>query len=211
MSKLGEIVSRAGHYLLIGGMSGAIVVMAGYSIAARLVPPTDPMWENIRCYLNIPFNTDERCFQKRVSALEAQWKGLVEQGQIRLAALTVKEREAQEARGALDAKLRELQAIEDQVTEFSLFTKRSYTMANDVHTGVGYKSFVRERKWTSAWCYWKPPRVGSVEIHFDMARATPETGIKWETFSDTALREAGVTRDQLEAAKKHCVWPAGLS
>jgi len=211
MATTGQFAARILTFGTIAVLTAGVAAMAAYSIAHKLVPTSDPLWEDLRCYLNVPLRQDERCFQKRVVALEEQWKGLVRKGQLELASLQQREQEAARNRDALAKRLAALQEIEDKVTDFSLFTKKSFRGVFDVHTGVSYKSFVRAQEWDRAWCYWNPPARRQATIHIDLGDATPRLGVKWRAISDAELSEAGVSRADIDQAKTLCVWPTSVS
>lgn len=195
----------------------AVLLIAATLVAMQLAPADAPFWRDLRCAIGVPSQAQgEACIQDQLRRIEEErrrerleFDGILRERREREAALEEERAAHAAARETLEQQLARLRDIEESVNNFNLFTRRDYQGPGDVHTGVEYPSFVDHQQWSSAWCYWSPPQNSYARVN--IGRATPSSGVTWATFNESELAEFGVSAREAEGARRHCVWPEGVS
>ena len=192
----------------------AVFVISLILVMSQILPPESAFWRDLGCAAGVPSQEDDACIQRELRKLEEQrrrerreFDGIIEERRRREAALEKERAGLEAARAKLEERIARMRAIEAQVSNFNLFVKRDYQGSADVHTGAEYPSFVEHQKWSSAWCYWNPP--GKPHARVNLGAKTPAGGVSWTDLSDKELEAIGVSREAVEGAKRHCVWPEG--
>lgn len=93
---------------------------------------------------------------------------------------------------------------------YSIFHKVDHPTVDGliVYTGVEYMREDFPDRYSNSWCYFNSAaNAGSVQVRIDVGDRYPETGIIWNDVSDDALKAAGITKGDLEAAKAACRFP----
>jgi hypothetical protein len=104
--------------------------------------------------------------------------------------------------------LARMKSLETKWTNISLFSHKTYK-GSKVTSGVRYPSLVTGIKYDSAWCYWYPKQT-DIPVSLTLGETGVLWGVNWNKYTDTQLRKSGITRSELEEAKKLCQWPEGV-
>jgi len=228
MKWLYRIGNRTAGYVVVLMLVLIVAGIVTYGVLVRLLPPGDPAWTEMRCYIGLPLQGDDECWQARLerreSVLEARHEkrmaALEGRHQKRMAAVAAKqqkvaealkrarrrERELEDKRKELADRLGAAERIEANWSDINLFTKEAF-LGGSVHTGVKYPSIVEGKVWDHSWCYFSLPGSGALEKKIDLGDASPSTGVSWSEVSNAELREAGISRAELKQAQAKCSWP----
>ena len=197
-------------YVIAAFFGLLIFVMAGYAILGKLLPVDSPIWEDARCAVGFPAQNGKRCWQQRLRSNQREHDRLMEKNRFKMAILEGLLKSTKATKDRLTARFKELEGLENKFDDINLFAIKTYK-GTTVSTGVKYKKLSTGQKWTSAWCYWEPTRSKGLNIHVSLGSASPTGRIKWKTPTDRTMSEAKITKADIKAVKKLCVWPKGVS
>lgn len=206
---------------VVGFFGLLIIAMAGYAIFSKMLAPDSTMIADARCWLDIPAQSGGKCLKDRLADIkrkhdEESRKRLLEYAKViavkrrKSEAMTKVLKQTKAARDKLKKRFKELEGLENQFDNINLFANKTYK-GSIVSTGVEYKKISTGQKWTKSWCYWQPAKKRDVNIHISLGKASPTGGVKWKTPTARAIKKAGVTKADIKAVKKLCVWPKGVS
>lgn len=182
--------------IFVAGFAAIFAGMAGWSVMTNIIPPDAPVWKDVRCIIGLPLQSEDQCWQERMSQLEAQQQSEV-------AKLQEKNRTLGELQSKSEAKLRSIQTLEDKFEVVNLFTEKQVRHLT-VTTGVEYRDLSQHPKWSKAWCYTEV-QDGALRVKIELAVATARDGVTVARLSSKEAAKLGnVSAANLAAS---CQWP----
>ena len=215
-----RIFNRTFGYVAVLSFAMLIVAIVLYGVLTKLLPPGDPAWADLRCFVGLSLQGDQECWAKRMERREAELEAERERERAEYARLRQEQEEALQkvsqraseldaSRRKLDDQLKKAEVIEERWNNINLFTTKVF-MHGFVHTGVEYPSIIKGQLWVKSWCYFTEETGSAVSRQITLGKATP-SGIAWSELSDAELKDAGMTQDNIKAANALCVCPAEVS
>ncbi len=183
------------------GLVLAVLFTAGtlaliLSLASDRLPALKGISTELRCFLGIPA-AGSQCVLDQVNALRREREEVA------------RERDALARQmAAHDERQRQLEAMSEQVTDYNQFQSVRITIG-EVMTGTRFESVLRPEEWTRSWCYISRSIRGGLNAHIEIGTQNAGQRVQWRTHSEVQLREAGLTREQIEAAQAACRFPEG--
>lgn len=191
--------------LIAGGVFvGATIGLAALILSTQ-VPIKPEIIKLIRCKAGIP-TADSACVSGIIDELQKE-RRLVEDSK----RATETERDALASQiEEYGARQVELEALSARVSNFNLFESVSLPFGS-VSTGVRFATVLRPEEWTKAWCYLDSTSSSGLPRKITLGNQDAGKPVKWETATEAALQDAGITRAQFESAKKSCKFPDQIS
>jgi len=195
MKELGQITGTAIGVAMVGAFAtgiGALVL----GLASEQLPALKTIGSEIRCLVGVPAQ-GSTCVSDQINALDDQ-RRLIEQERDTLA------RQIAE----YEARQHELEALNGQVENYSQFQDVTLPFGA-VTTGIRFASVLEPEAWSEAWCY-LDRTVRGLPRKITLGNRAAGEAVRWTRVSDAQLRDADLTRAQLEQAKAACQFPENL-
>lgn len=165
-----------------------------FSLASERLPALKGIGAEIRCILGMP-EAGSQCVMDEVNQLRRE-RETVARERDELARQMAAHQERQ----------RQLEAMSEQVTNYSQFRSERISIG-EVTTGTRFASVLQPEEWTTSWCYLARSVRGGLNAHIEIGTRNAGQSIRWNRHSDAQLREARLTRDQIETAQSACRFP----
>ncbi len=187
--------------LIAGGVFvGATIGLAALILSVQM-PIKPEIIELIRCKVGIP-TADSACVSGIIDDLQDE-RRLVEEAKH----ATEAERDALASQiEEFRTRQAELESLSARVSNFNLFETVNLPFGS-VSTGVRFATVLRPEEWTKAWCYLESASSSGLPRKITLGNQDAGKPVKWETATEAALQDAGITRAQFERAKKSCKFP----
>jgi len=183
------------------GLVLAVLFTAGtlaliLSLASDRLPALKGIGTELRCFLGIPA-AGSQCVLDQVNALHREREEVARERDA-LARQMAEHRERQQ----------QLAAMEQQVSNYSMFQAVDLPFG-EVTTGTRFASVLRPEEWTTSWCYMNRANRSALSLRVDIGRRDFGQPVRWDRHTEAQLREARLTREQIEAAQAACRFPEG--
>lgn len=195
MKKLEQITGTTIGVAMVGAFAvgiGALVL----GLASEQLPALKTIGSEIRCLVGVPAK-GSTCVADQIEALDDQ-RRLIERERDTLA------RQIAE----YEARQRELEALNGQVENYSQFQDVTLPFGS-VTTGIRFASVLEPEAWSESWCY-MDRTVRGLPRKVTLGNRSAGEAVRWSRVSAAQLRDADLTRAQMEWAKAACQFPENL-
>lgn len=192
--------------------------IAIFLIAVTLVGPK-PIIEAIACEMNLSHQCLRNDLRKEQQKLQGEKRKLELERRKRLQ--EERQRAALEKRIAelrqVEEKAKKLQAVHNRLKEighaassFVIFHRRENGRFT-IESGHRYASLLRPNQLVEGWCNLYPPSRDNLNQFLLIARFDKNKDLKAIAIPRSTRKAGGLTKSDIETARKHCIWPKGVS